>query len=122
MSELIEFSINGRVVRLTHKKYKQVLKRKAEIAERNRRISRELRREGSIYTNKKHARETLSGNAEPPKDLDSKQTRQKIIADMNQRRKDDLNDAWGKLFQGKSRIMEEYARKNNIPIIRFDCK
>ena len=103
--------IQGRIVYVSAKKAEVIESRRKELTEKSIRISKQLTGfVPHIYTNKKHAREIRSVHIVPGRDLTSEEMRRKIIADLTENKKKDLNNKWDDFITGMKNLKKQLIK------------
>lgn len=103
--------IHGRVVYVSAKKAEAIEGRRKELTEKSIRTSKQLT--GILpytYTNKKHAREIRSVHIVQGRDLTKEEMRRKVIADLTESKKKDLNKKWDEFIQGMKNLKKQLIK------------
>ena len=103
--------INGRIIYVSHKKAEAIESRRKKLTEKSIYISKQLA--GIIpytYTNKKHAREIRSVHIVPERDLTKEEMRRKVIADLKESKKKDLNNRWNEFIRGMKNLKKQLIK------------
>ena len=99
LKKLIEpIDIKGRIIYVSIDKAKTIKEKKLARSQWSRGKSRELIGHlPNTVVNKKHGRKVKSGNADSPKDLDTKGMRRKVVSQLSDSKKEHINNQWEKL-------------------------
>lgn len=98
LAVLSPVKINDRVIYVPTSKLASINSIKQARKQWSRKKSIEIKRHGpNVYTNRKHARNTLSGNAPEVQDPKRVTMRQRVISDITESKKEYINKAWDKL-------------------------